>query len=368
MYTNLQKENYYADLYDLLTIQDCLRTEVLCKNKYDELYPKKQTEKEKNDLIKAMKIAHVLHMYTIKGEHYANRSSTIQEWMNRDRLRDEKVTNASHSTHISCPNCFGHMNLQDKHLHNVGRNEQVLFMFECAKCNKRKAIFENGEEYKISPRICPKCSRELKVLHTRNKGKVSSKYTCGRCNYAETEIIDFAKEDKEWAQRKKQDEELLIKYRSTYCFSDQEGQEYIASKVRMKLLQDSINEEERKKKDPTYQKALKLKKLTVSELERCLLKNLHRAQYSNLNLEKPEIEKCVIVPFTVRDNDNMRNKRSSEYELNKLMKKLLEKTNWRLMSDGVFYRLGYLSGRLKGYEREEDLVKLINHKEYDNTA
>ncbi len=29
------------------------------------------------------------------------------------------------------------------------------------------------------------------------------------------------------------------------------------------------------------------------------------------------------------------------------------------MSEGINYRLGYLSGRLKGYETEEDLMKII---------
>lgn len=28
------------------------------------------------------------------------------------------------------------------------------------------------------------------------------------------------------------------------------------------------------------------------------------------------------------------------------------------MSEGIDYRLGYLSGKLKGYEREEDLVEV----------
>jgi hypothetical protein len=34
-------------------------------------------------------------------------------------------------------------------------------------------------------------------------------------------------------------------------------------------------------------------------------------------------------------------------------------TNWRLMSEGVTDRLGYLQGRLKAYETEEDLLELV---------
>jgi len=41
-----------------------------------------------------------------------------------------------------------------------------------------------------------------------------------------------------------------------------------------------------------------------------------------------------------------------------LTKKTLADTNWRLMSDGASYKLGFLSGRLKGVEGEDDLKKL----------
>jgi len=44
--------------------------------------------------------------------------------------------------------------------------------------------------------------------------------------------------------------------------------------------------------------------------------------------------------------------------LQKLIKSTLEKTNWRLMSEGVYYKLGILSGRLRGYENDEDLLNL----------
>jgi|GEM_PF-2680458 hypothetical protein len=40
----------------------------------------------------------------------------------------------------------------------------------------------------------------------------------------------------------------------------------------------------------------------------------------------------------------------------------LEKTSWRLMSDGVTYRLGMMSGRIRIYEDQDDLAKLIESK------
>jgi hypothetical protein len=52
------------------------------------------------------------------------------------------------------------------------------------------------------------------------------------------------------------------------------------------------------------------------------------------------------------------NKRSE-----KLLKKAFVPTNWRLMSDGVTYRLGFLRGRLRGIESEEKLKELLESEQ-----
>ena len=46
--------------------------------------------------------------------------------------------------------------------------------------------------------------------------------------------------------------------------------------------------------------------------------------------------------------------------LQKIIKKNLETTDWRLMSGGIDYRLGLLTGRIRAYESEEDLLKLVS--------
>lgn len=69
--------------------------------------------------------------------------------------------------------------------------------------------------------------------------------------------------------------------------------------------------------------------------------------------------KHVIIPFTVQDEDPDRKEYDSTHKLQKIVKAALSETNWRLMSEGVMYRLGYVYGRLKGYEQEEDLMKIV---------
>ena len=162
-------------------------------------------------------------------------------------------------------------------------------------------------------------------------------------------------------KKKRADRKLLEKYRDKYCFSEEEGQEYITSTENMGSLKN-IYRRASKKANPFFQKAKSLKKLNVSEMEKLLKEALEKEKYVKLNLEKPEMGKFVIIPFTVQDAESSRKEYESTNKMKKLVKATLESTNWRLMSEGLFYRLGYVYGRLKGYEREADLVELLGGK------
>lgn len=69
--------------------------------------------------------------------------------------------------------------------------------------------------------------------------------------------------------------------------------------------------------------------------------------------------KDVFVGFSCLDSKSDREDYDSRKTLKKLVDEVLVDTNWRLMSDGISYRLGYLNGRLRAYEREEDLKGLV---------
>ena len=117
--------------------------------------------------------------------------------------------------------------------------------------------------------------------------------------------------------------------------------------------------EEKEKNEKLYDKLAKIKKLTVAELKKLLAAPLKKEEYINLDFSKPEIGKDIIINFTVQDNKTDRGEYDSRIQLQRLIKRTLEDTNWRLMSEGIMYRLGILSGRLKGLESEEDLLKLV---------
>jgi hypothetical protein len=111
------------------------------------------------------------------------------------------------------------------------------------------------------------------------------------------------------------------------------------------------------------EKVAKLKNLKIMEVEQLLVPILEKRNYIKLEFQSPEIKRDVIVSFTVHDAKD-RSEHVSMADLKKVLKKSLEGTNWRLMSDGVSYRLGMLSGRLRAYEREEDLIELVRDKKF----
>lgn len=117
--------------------------------------------------------------------------------------------------------------------------------------------------------------------------------------------------------------------------------------------------EEKEKNKKLYEKLAKIKKLTVAQLQKLLAAALKKEGYINLEFSKSEIKKDIITEFTVQDNKIDRKEYDSRNQLKKLLTKNLKNTNWRIMSNGIYYKLGILSGRLKGYENEEDLLKLV---------
>lgn len=363
----LKNEQYYNDLYDLFTIKECLNVVKF----WQDIYKKKDTDNQlkkipPEEVEKGFNYYYGWQLRVTKGERYRRRDKTIAEWVERDRVKQDKLDNAHTPLNIFCSACNTEMVASDfKHLEDFDDNKplRVLFMFECPKCKKRRGIYDDGEERVSTPEPCPKCGNELKRKYKR-KGKVlTTTITCGSCKYKNIEVDDFAKSDAEWKAKQQKDKVLLEKYRSEFCLTDKDGQEYIELMEAMEVASVVREEETQKYDSPVYQRSLQLKKTTIADLEKLLTSELEEARYTKLSLDKPEIGQYVIVPFTVQDSDSSRKDRVSASELEKLIKNTLEDTNWRLVSNSVYYRLGYLEGRLKGYEQEEDMLKLAGKKE-----
>ena len=116
------------------------------------------------------------------------------------------------------------------------------------------------------------------------------------------------------------------------------------------------------KKEQSLKKAIpkrKIKKLKIIEVEKLLSKALKKENYIKFKTSDPEIGQYLIIHFTVYDKQKDRCEYDSRKDLKKAVNLALQNTNWHLMSDGVDYKLGILSGRLRGEENNEEYQRRI---------
>lgn len=202
----------------------------------------------------------------------------------------------------------------------------------------QKTCFENSG-YKVG---------SLSVIHVNNKyvknGDIALDKFLTRTDVTEKVDPDFEKK------------------RQKYCISETEGNKIMSDAESTQKLVDDINEREENK--DIYDAVKNIKKLTVYELQELLMPMIKKNGYANIDFEKPEIQKDIIVGFNLQDAKPDREEYDSVHELQKLINKTLEPINWRLMSDGVMYKLGFLQGRLRGYDGEEYLLKLVKSHKY----
>jgi len=349
----LKNEPYYSDLYDRFTINECRRIE----KKLAEVEYKPKTKRDKKSKKKEIKVTlnlAPLPLYFIKGERYLKKAQTIRKWMERDKARDDKLENTPPPQNISCSFCNSEMVVTMKDLRTeLDENKnRVLFFFECPKCKKRRGVFENGEGWKPTPSICPKCKTEMKKESKKKGNKITTIYICPKCNYKEKDVWDLNEKPKP-----EKVDPNFERDRKRFCLSPEEGREYITSKEKLKNFSESLKE--LKEREEIRKKIAKIKKLSVAGLRGLLSPALEKENYIKLDFSKPEMTKDVIINFTVQDNKADRCEYDSIHDLRKIIKSTLKNTNWRLMTEGIYYKLGLLSGRLRGYETEGDLLKLV---------
>lgn len=354
-YRYLKEESYYSDNYDHATIKECRWWEAQGVEK--RLAEKVKTSKDKKvqeQYAKGVALPNVL--YIIQGERFRHKAETVREWMDRDRAKDNKVASAIQPPEIRCLTCGLTMECIDRDLMTspAHKDEQVLFMFTCSHCKRGRALWEGGEEWHLPPTPCPKCKTPMTDDAQRVGNVVTTTYTCPKCHHTESRKINFDEKYVEPVDPHFEED------RKKYCLSQEEGSDYVYRMDSMKRLVDEWKEKEKHK--DLYDAVAKIKILPIAELQTLLNPIIQKAGYTNFVIGKPEVLRGVTVEFSLRDNQVGRSQHDSAHGLEKLLQKALEGTNWRLMSDGVRYTLGFLNGRLRGVEGEEELLELAKRR------
>ena len=130
-------------------------------------------------------------------------------------------------------------------------------MFQCDKCGKRRAYWENGKEWEHKPTLCSKCNTEMQSSSNRKDEIITTIYSCPQCGNKDTDTFDLS------VKKEPIDPNFEIN-RKKYCLSREDGSEYIAQKGRMEEMKHIVDGwEEKKQNKELYDAIAKIKKLTI---------------------------------------------------------------------------------------------------------
>jgi len=308
------------------------------EQQYDEMIEVKtkfiHSSYDKLDKHEQIYVPHILSDFKNK------RDETIRKWINDDERKDILIQ-AEPNIDVFCSKCNSKMYISNHIFKN--NNNTVLFVYDCRnKHFPRRAFYNNGEEYYFEELRCTKCNGELISTTKEYKNKLIFTDTCKDCGNITTETIGDYDISYGINDIKQSVRNLLIK--NINEFND---------------VMDSIPEARKEKNLRKKYKLDDIKITTVPRLENLLKTAIEKQDYIKLNFDSIETKKHVIISFSVQDPTE-RNNDESPKKLQKLIKRVLLHHNWRLMSDGISYRLGILTGRLKAYETEDDLIIIGN--------
>lgn len=365
MYTHLKEHKFYEDIYDRHTVEDARRDMVHHEKFYAEL-KSEMPEGDTIDMPRNAVIANAFYMQAVGLEllhRYENREQYINDWMAKDEAKDNQIANARLAEEPYCHHCGKTgLRITDKSLmHRDGKYddpEEVLFMLRCPHCDKNSAFWEDGTAWKVKPTVCPKCqSEELTHKTTKTKKAVTITYTCVSCEHIFKDKMDMSTEEE------KPDPDF-DKDRAHFCLWDKEFREHLIATKKGFEDMARFGKERKEKEDNKhiYDAIKEMKKPKIAELVPLLSEPLEKAGYIEFHLDKPELGRDIYIGFSCLDGKSGRDDYDSRKTLKKLVDEALVDTNWRLMADGIHYRLGYLNGRLRAYEREEDLKNLVRKK------
>lgn len=359
-YQHLKPQAHYEDRYDHLTVEWGRRNLASFMKFYDKWF--EIMPDEKIDSFRTTFHLNWIYMLFVGNElveRYDKRQPTIREWLLADEAKDSRIALARLQTEPICQHCSKTgLRIIDKSLMRRGDGidspEEILFMLKCTHCQKNSAYWEDGTEWDRLKTYCPKCKSVMDEKVAHKAKTVVTTYTCPACSHSYKDCFDFS------SKKEKPDPEFE-EDRAIFCLTDPKSlEEHRDAKRRIEGLAQLMKEvKEKEDNKDLYDALAKLKKLKIPELSPLLAPVLKKAGYTEFSMDKPELGREVTVGFNCLDSKSDREDYDSRKTLKKLVEKALESTNWRLMSEDIHYRLGYLNGRLRAYENEEELLKLV---------
>jgi DNA-directed RNA polymerase subunit M/transcription elongation factor TFIIS len=358
MATYLKERRHYEDRYDAITVGVGRREAGSLLRARAEFYKNAKLEDEK-EKAKMEFWWNRLYWWLVEVpvllERWENKNGTISDWMYVDKLLDERLAAARPIFEPRCSHCGKQgMRLRLKELlrRGSGGGQEVLFMFDCGGCGKRSTFWQDGTELESLITPCPKCGSALE-MDVKAKGRtMTTTYTCVSCGHEKVEktrLGEAEKPDPDYERDKK-----------LFCLTDERAATMQAYRQKWQEACSIMDEEmERDSKNDVYDVVSKINIVKIADLIDKLRPAIEAAGFIELRFEKPIIAYEFSIEFSCMDKNSGRTDAQSRAALKKAIVSTLLGTNWRLMSGGISYRLGYLSGRVRAYEDEKDLAELV---------
>ncbi len=360
----LKSRQHYEDRYDDGTVAKCRSCENIVNDTFT-IMGKKLPKKELTDKLPGWYLQYSLYYFWFvespAAERAENREATIAKWMAEDEKKDERLASAHISGGTYCRACGKDMRVisKDYMRRDNRKDDDILIMFECDYCNKRLALWEDGTEWEGAKHECEKCGGNTVSKHTKKFDVITWTETCEKCKHVKTEILDLTDS--------KSEPEPVDKYleldRKRFVFDKNMEFKYdqkLKHLERMAKLNASV--EDKVQHVDVYDAIKQVKKLKIAQLKELLEPIFTKDGYSDFKLGDPQIGREVSLDFSCLDTKDDREEYQSKKTLHKAIEKALEDTNWRIMSAGVSYRLGFLTGSLRAYESEDELKKLVEQR------
>lgn len=356
---HLQSREFYEERYDRLTVSSGRRNMKTFQSLEKEFF--RTTPDEPHNSLRAVLHLNLIYVVFVGNnllDRYDKRGDDIRDMMAADAAKDQKIVDARLAAEPVCKHCQSTgLRIIDKMLcHRTSFNEpeEVLFTLRCPKCEKNSAVWEDAKPFEISPTPCPQCGAAMNKRDKRKEKVITTTYTCPSCNHQFQDKLDLT-------PRKETPDPHFEKDRDTYCLQDEKfRQELRDARWRYEEMAKLGKEwKEREENKHLYDAIAKLKRPKVSELTTLINSAIAEVGYIELKLEKPDLGKYVQVDFSCLDSIAKRSDVDSKKTLAKHVNKALEGTSWQLMSNDIVCKFGCLRGRLRAYEREEDLKRLV---------
>jgi len=365
--TYLQDRSIYEERYDSTTVELCRIREQMVTDTFGDRPPlDAYGNADPANGYYVYSIFYFQFVESLAGERWQEREQKISEWMAEDEAKDQRLAEAKPSTIPYCRSCGEDMQITDRlyHSRRDGRGKKdkdaIMFMFDCPQCEKRLAFWEDGTEWKPPQARCEACSKPVDET-TKLRGNVmTTTYSCANCGHKHKSSWRLGGDDGEGGEP----DPLYKLDRRRFCFDAATGKKFLAREAHIEHIRRLLEEGRQsagpneEPVDPVAEAVREIRKLKVAQLADVLTSAVADSGYIEFKLGEPQIGREVAVPFNCLDNRPERESYDSRMDLKRLITRALAGTNWRLMSDGVSHRLGYLSGRLRAYESDEDLRKL----------